>query len=114
MNDWNEYINRSMEYLAQTSEEFGFNDFVHGFNIGIVQFVSCPDGFDDVVCKIGDGWFYFAGTDGEGLTPTEYLYEVGIENALSQAYDYLVDGLEEVDSEEVAYYKAFLMEHREV
>lgn len=114
MNDWEKYIERSMEILNSRKQEgICFDDFRRAFDKGVVQFVSCPDGFDDVVCRIGDGWFYFAGMDGEGMAPSDFLYEVGIENALSMAYRYMVDDLREIDPDEVAYYEALIEECKE-
>ena len=90
-----------------------FSDFVNGFNKGVVKFVECPDGFYDVVCRIGDGWFYFAGMDGEMKTPAEFIEEVGIESVLTMAYGYMENELKKIDADEVAYYEAVLMELRE-
>ena len=98
---------------VEEQERVTLSDFVNGFNKGVVKFVECPDGFDDVVCRIGDGWFYFAGMSGEMRTPAEFIEEVGIESVLTMAYWYMENELKEIDADEVTYYEAVLMELRE-
>lgn len=90
-------------------------DVKRGYENGAVSF--CKDHWnDDVVCQIGFGicsnWFYFGGEDAEDTTPTQFLDEVGVDNALEWVTNALNDSIKEIDEDEYAFYEAVLAKYR--
>ena len=61
-------------------------------------------------CKIGDYWFYYAGSEGSGMNSAEYIANVPMEEIVREINDAL-DGLQRDNREEYAYYEAMLLEH---
>ena len=75
-----------------------------GLKQGIVKIKEVND---EVVCEIGDTWFYFAGQLGEELTAKEYVEEMGIKT-ISKEVKEAIKGL---DKYERKYYKYFILEN---
>ena len=44
-----------------------------GIKAKLVVFAEDPNADHGTVCRIGDGWFYFGGTEGERYSPEEYI-----------------------------------------
>ena len=47
-------------------------DILLGLQNGVVKLVPDPSSETGVMCRIGDGLFYFAGEEGETMTAEEY------------------------------------------
>ena len=47
-----------------------------GIKAKLVVFAEDPNADHGTVCRIGDGWFYFGGTEGERYSPEEYIKNV--------------------------------------
>lgn len=78
----------------------------NGIAYGSIRFIKCPDG-DGTVCKIGEHWFYFDGS-AEDMCPAEYIAAHSLEELTAKVYKGLVALILEVNSDEYAYYEAFL------
>ena len=80
-----------------------------GIRGGLITLEVDPNMQCGTVCQIGDGWFYFGGTEAEGMRPSEYLSYVPIEDIVREIYDTLqdFDGDEELQ-DEYDYYDAIL------
>lgn len=89
------------------------NRIAAGMEAGTVRFMEDPNGMENVVCAIGDYWFYFRRTGGarDGRTVKEYMEQTGTEEIaglVAETLDGLhADGFED----EYAYYDAVLSEH---
>ena len=85
----------------------------NGYNKGIVQILDAKDyTIDDCpICKIGDYWFYFAGSEGDGMSAREYVEAVGIDDVCNEIFIPLLSFME-VDEfvDEYKYYEAVLIE----
>lgn len=77
---------------------------------GVLRFAAEPGG-GAPVCTIGEGWFYFAGAEGDADGADAYLAAVPLEDCLAQAADAL-DGWDEEPcfADEHAYYAALVAE----
>ena len=80
-----------------------------GLELGLIKLIDSPnDG--EPACKIGDYWFYYAGSEGSGLNSAEYIANVPMEEIVREINDAL-EGLQRDNREEYAYYEAVLLEH---
>ena len=80
-----------------------------GLELGLIKLIDSPnDG--EPACKIGDYWFYYAGSEGSGMNSAEYIANVPMEEIVREINDAL-EGLQRDNREEYAYYEAVLLEH---
>lgn len=83
-----------------------------GIEQGLIQFKpNTPDGYE-VVCWIGDHWFYFAGMEGEDMLAEDYLKEVPMFEIESEVYEVL-KGFMTIPEflDEYKYYAYYLQEN---
>ena len=81
-----------------------------GIKAGLVTFVPDPNSDHGTVCKIGDSWFYFGGSEGEKCSPEEYTKNVPEDDIIDEIFE----ALESYDHDfwgEYDYYGHILM-HR--
>lgn len=81
-----------------------------GISAGVVKLIDSPHDLEPA-CKIGEHWFYYAGTEGSGLTSAVYTANVPQDEIASEivsALEGIRDGLEGTD--EYGYYEAILRE----
>ena len=58
-----------------------------GIKAKLVVFAEDPNADHGTVCRIGDGWFYFGGTEGERYSPEEYIKNVPVEDVVDEIFD---------------------------
>ena len=80
-----------------------------GIKAKLVVFAEDPNADQGTVCRIGDGWFYFGGTEGERYSPEEYIRNVPEEDVVDEIFDVLEsfrkEGKEDIDfRDEYDYY----------
>ena len=83
-----------------------------GLKNGTVSIVDSPNG-DGAVCKIGDYWFYFGGSEAESCSAEEYAASVP-ESDLAREIHETLEGFREAPEtygDEYAYYEAMLTEN---
>ena len=83
---------------------------VAGLKAGIIQLIDSPHD-DGAVCSIGDNWFYFGGSEAEGVSAEEYRRNVPEEDIVNE----IVCVLNEFEgdpgfNDEYLYYYAHLTE----
>ena len=83
-----------------------------GIEQGLIQFKpNTPDGYE-VVCWIGDHWFYFAGMEGEEMLAEDYLKEVPLFDIESEVLSALTSFMTSPDFlDEYKYYAYYLQEN---
>ncbi len=60
-----------------------------GIKAGLITFVPTPNADHGTVCKIGDNWFYFGGTEGEKYSPEEYTKNVPDDDIIDEIFEAL-------------------------
>lgn len=80
-----------------------------GIKAKLVTFAEDPNSDHGTVCRIGDGWFYFGGTEAEMCSPEEYIKNVPEESIVDEIFDLLEsfrkEGKDDIDfREEYDYY----------
>ena len=60
-----------------------------GIKAGLFTFAPDPNADHGTVCKIGDVWFYFGGTEGEKYSPEEYVKNVPENDIINEIYEAL-------------------------
>lgn len=81
-----------------------------GISAGVVKLIDSPND-NEPACQIGDHWLYYAGSEGTGLTSTEYIANVPMEDVISEIVDALEGIRDDLDGEdEYGYYEAVLRE----
>lgn len=60
-----------------------------GIKAKLVTFAEDPNADHGTVCRIGDGWFYFGGTEAEMYSPEEYTKNVPEERVVDEIFDVL-------------------------
>ena len=80
-----------------------------GLELGLIKLIDSPDD-GEPACKIGDYWFYYAGSEGSGMNSAEYIANVPMEEIVREIGDAL-DGLQRDSRDEYAYYEAVLLEY---
>lgn len=80
-----------------------------GIKAKLVTFAEDPNADHGTVCRIGDGWFYFGGTEAEMYSPEEYTKNVPEERVVDEIFDVLEsfrkEGKDDIDfREEYDYY----------
>lgn len=60
-----------------------------GIKAGLITFVPDPNADHGTVCKIGDNWFYFGGTEGEKCSPEEYTKNVPEDDIIDEIFETL-------------------------
>lgn len=82
-----------------------------GYEKGIVRLVKCPNEDDEVVCQIGENWFYFGGFSAEGETPENYVKNVPLDDIISEIFDAIDDFKNQPETQdEYNYYLVVLNE----
>lgn len=61
----------------------------NGIKERLIEFTIDPNMGSGTVCKIGDGWFYFGGSDAEEHDPEEFLKIFYINDIINEIYDTL-------------------------
>lgn len=61
----------------------------NGIKEHLIEFTIDPNMGSGTVCKIGDGWFYFGGSDAEEHDPEEFLKIFYINDIINEIYDTL-------------------------
>lgn len=83
-----------------------------GIRTGVIEFKPDPNEIENVVCAIGDYWFYFR--DGEGAcdqrTVEEYLKQTDAEEVIRLVSGALNGFYLDSFNDEYAYYNAVLKE----
>ena len=81
-----------------------------GITAGVVELIDSPHD-QEPVCKIGEHWFYYAGSEGSGLTSAEYTENVPLEDIAGEIVGALEGIRDDLDgSDEYGYYEAVLNE----
>lgn len=81
-----------------------------GIAAGVVKLIDSPND-NEPACQIGDHWLYYAGSEGAGLTSTEYVANVPIEDIAAEIVEALEGIRDDLDGEdEYGYYEAVLRE----
>ena len=76
---------------------------------GVIRLADSPNG-DGVVCRIGDGWFYFGGMEAESSTVEEYAANVPEEDIVREIHE-AIEGIgKDLDADEYNYYGSVLDE----
>ena len=78
----------------------------NGLNQNIIKPVLDDDG--ELICKIGDGWFYFGGHEFENTDPSEIPFDVLVNEILCVLDDFREVG--DVYEDEYLYYLYYLNE----
>lgn len=81
-----------------------------GISAGVVKLIDSPHD-SEPACQIGDHWFYYAGSEGNGVTSAEYIAKVPLDeiaNEIVGALEGIRDDLDGTD--EYGYYEAILRE----
>lgn len=60
-----------------------------GIKAGLITFVPDPNADHSTVCKIGDSWFYFGGSEGEKCSPEEYTKNVPEDDIIDEIFETL-------------------------
>ena len=60
-----------------------------GIKAKLVVFAEDPNADHGTVCRIGNSWFYFGGTEGERYSPEEYIKNVPVEDVVDEIFDVL-------------------------
>ena len=61
----------------------------------------------ELICKIGDGWFYFGGSEFENTDPSEIPFDILVNEIM-----FVLNGFyEDWDDYEYSYYYYYLIEH---
>lgn len=86
----------------------------NGYHKGVVKVLDAPTFWNqEPICNIGDPmWaFYFAGSEGEGMTAADYLYATGEDDVIKEIFEVL-DSMkdDEYVEDEYAYYESVLRE----
>lgn len=84
-----------------------------GYKDGVVKLEESPNE-DGVVCRIGEYWFYFGGSEAEEcMTVEEYNASIPTETIIDEIYQVLDDFANccEIYGDEYNYYEAYLNEH---
>lgn len=81
-----------------------------GYKQGLVKLVIEPNMESEVVCQIGDNWFYFGGITAEEKTVEEYKKVIPEETIISEIYETL-DGFRDEFDDEYMYYYYYLLEN---
>ena len=79
-----------------------------GFDRGAVKLIVDPNMESGTVCQIGDLWFYFGGSEAEGMEPEEYLGCVPKDEIATEIVSALEDIKNTYGSDEFEYYEAVL------
>ena len=79
-----------------------------GFDRGAVKLIVDPNMESGTVCQIGDLWFYFGGSEAEGMEPEEYLGCVPKDEIATEIVSALEDLKNTYGSDEFEYYEAVL------
>ena len=63
---------------------------IKGLNNGIVKLIPCPHAQDEIVCKIGEYWFYFDDRSEKSILEKimSTLYYFATDNTFIDEYDY--------------------------
>ena len=80
-----------------------------GIKAKLVVFAEDPNADHGTVCRIGNSWFYFGGTEGERYSPEEFIKNVPVEDVVDEIFDVLEsfrkEGKEDIDfRDEYDYY----------
>ena len=80
-----------------------------GIKAKLVTFAEDLNADHGTVCRIGDGWFYFGGTEAEMCSREEYIKNVPVEDIVDEIFDVLEsfrkEGKDDIDfREEYDYY----------
>ena len=78
-----------------------------GLEQGVIILES-PD--NEVICRIGDYFFFFAGSEGEGVTAEEYRENVPESEIIDEIYS-AITSFREHGHDEYAYYAAYIEEN---
>ena len=92
-------------------------DIERAYDAGIIQIADMTQAegcMGDIICKIGEYWFYFAGAEGENKTAAEYVREVPKEDIISEIHEAInsepINGETYEDSTECLYYRSYISE----
>lgn len=81
-----------------------------GISAGVVELIDSPHD-QEPACKIGEHWFYYAGSEGSGLTSAEYTANVPMDEIASEIIGALEGIRDDLDgADEYGYYEAILRE----
>lgn len=81
-----------------------------GISTGVVKLIDSPHD-SEPACQIGDHWFYYAGSEGVGLTSAEYTANVPLDEIASEIVGALEGIRDDLDgANEYGYYEAILRE----
>lgn len=88
---------------------------------GTIEFIRCPDADEEIVCKIGEYWFYFCGTFDGYSDPKEYVKNSSKTKIIDDIWTSLRGMYEDAryfgskeDDAEYRYYEALMRERAEV
>ena len=81
-----------------------------GIRQNLVRFAADPYADTGTICRIGDDWFYFGGKTAAKTAPETYLKTVGIDKAVQQITEALID-LAHDNPKEYRYYIHYLENH---
>ena len=85
-------------------------DVWQGYCLGIIRIEDAEKHLGDGICAaIGEGWFYFAGHEGELETPGSYKRNVPKKEIVRDIHEAL-QGIRDLDEDEYEYYRLFLEE----
>lgn len=85
-----------------------------GIDKGIICFGVDPNAMSGTVCRIGNHWFYFGGSEAERYNPKEYLKNTPKSDVAREILETLNEfGTTEVFKDEYAYYESVLTESLE-
>lgn len=81
-----------------------------GISTGVVKLIDSPnDG--EPACQIGENWFYYAGSEGAGLSSEEYTASVPLDDIAGEIVRALEGIRDDLDgADEYSYYEAVLNE----
>lgn len=83
-----------------------------GIEQGLIQFKPNTDDGYEVVCWIGDNWFYFAGSEGESMLAEDYLKGIPMFIIEMDVHDTLASFMTSPDFlDEYKYYAFYLQEN---
>lgn len=85
-----------------------------GIEQGVIKFIVDPNMDSGIVCRIGEGWFYFDRATAEEMNPVEmspeeYLKKVPVNYIVNEIYDALKDNSSGIFEDERKYYEAYLV-----
>ena len=82
-----------------------------GYDNGIINLIMCPHAEREVVCEIGEYWFYFGGTTAEDCDSVEQFKECcPREVIISDIWNTLNDFFYNEEIPEYKYYESYLKE----